>query len=233
VGSINGSETSNKVNRELALQVRSAALYDYLHAVFDYDWQHQPPLGHLLISEVLYRPSSNPLSGEWIEIYNPSVEQVDLSDWYLGDMIAEVGALPDDCGDGMYRFPAGAILPAGGVIVVAQQAADLVGFTPDYEFLIDPNRDTGEVPNMVRADPGTCDGLALTNAGDEVVLRDAGGAAVDVVTYGDGAFSGVVPYPGEVNSGHSLERRPPERDTDDCSRDFFDRYPPTPGVLPD
>lgn len=233
VGSINGSETSNKVNRELALQVRSAALYDYLHALFDYDWQHQPPLGHLLISEVMYRPSSNPLSGEWIEIYNPTVEQVDLSNWYLGDMVADVGALPDDCGDGMYRFPAGAMLPAGGVVVVAQQAADVVGFAPDYEFLIDPNRDTGEVPNMVRADPGTCDGLALANAGDEVVLRDADGAVVDAVTYGGGAFPDVVPHPGEVNTGHSLERRPPERDTDDCSRDFFDRYPPTPGVLPD
>jgi uncharacterized repeat protein (TIGR01451 family) len=232
-GSINGSETSNKVNREMALQVRSAALYDYLYAVFDYDWQHQPPQGHPLISEVMYRPSTSPQSGEWIEIYNPTVEHVDISNWYLGDMVAGVGSLPDDCGDGIYRFPAGSVLPAGGVIVVAQQAADVVGFTPDYEFLVDPNRDTGGVPNMVRADPGTCDGLALTNTGDEVVLRDASGAVVDAVTYGAGAFPGVVPHPGGVNAGHSLERRPPEEDTDDCSQDFVERNPPTPGVLPD
>lgn len=86
---------------------------------------------------------------------------------------------------------------------------------------------------MVRVDRGDCNGLALTNSGDEVVLRDAGGVVVDVATYGDGDFSGVVPHPGGVDAGHSLERRPPEEDTDDCSQDFFDRYPPTPGVLPD
>ncbi|RLC64102.1 MAG: hypothetical protein DRI80_02210, partial [Chloroflexota bacterium] len=233
VGSINGSETSSKVNREMALQVRSAALFDYLYSMFDYDWNYQSPLRHPLISEVMYRPSDSPLTGEWIEIYNPTAENVDLSGWYLGDMTAEVNALPDDCGDGMYRFPAGALLPAGGVIVVAQQAEDVVGFTPDYEFLIDPNRDSPGVPNMVRVDPGTCDGLALANEGDEIVLRDGGGAAVDVVVYGSGSFSGVVPHPGGVNAGHSLERRPPEQDTDDCSRDFFDRYPPTPGALPE
>ena len=231
-GSINGSEGASKVNREMALQVRSAPLFDYLYAMFDHDWNHQPPLRYPLISEVMYRPSENPLSGEWIEIYNPTAVDVDLSGWYLGDMIVEVGALPDTWGEGMYRFPAGSILPAGGVIVVAQQAAD-VGFTPDYEFLLDPNRDTPGVPNMVRVDPGSGDGLALHNAGDEIVLRDAAGAPVDVVTYGSSAFLGVIPHPGVVNPGHSLERRPPERDSDDCAQDFFDRYPPTPGLLPD
>ena len=231
-GSINGSETSNKINREMALQVRSAALFDYLYAMFDYDWNHEPPLGHLLISEVMYRPSDSPLTGEWIEIYNPTAGNVALSGWYLGDITTDVSSLPDDCGDGMYRFPTGAVLPAGGLIVVAQQAAD-AGFTPDYEFLIDPHRDTAGVPNLVRVDPGTCDGLALTNTGDEIVLRDNSGAAVDVVVYGGGDFSGIVPHPGEINAGHSLERRPPERDSDDCSQDFFDRYPPTPGTLPE
>jgi len=231
VGSLNGSETSSKANREMALQVRSAVLFNYLYAMFDFDWAHQPPLGHLLISEVMYRPSDNPLSGEWIEVYNPTAENVDLSGWYLGDMTAEVGALPDEWGEGMYRFPAGSTLPAGGVIVVAQQAAD-VGFTPDYEFLLDPYRDAAGVPNMTRVDPGSGDGFALDNTGDEIVLRDADGAAVDVVVYGSGTFVGIVPHPGGVNSGHSLERRPPERDTDNCDEDFLDRYPPTPGALP-
>jgi phosphatidylserine/phosphatidylglycerophosphate/cardiolipin synthase-like enzyme len=43
VGSINGSETANKVNREMALQVRSTPLFDYLHAMFEYDWNHRSP----------------------------------------------------------------------------------------------------------------------------------------------------------------------------------------------
>ena len=43
VGSINGSETASKVNREMALQVRSSALFDYLYAMFEYDWAHRSP----------------------------------------------------------------------------------------------------------------------------------------------------------------------------------------------
>ncbi len=41
-GSLNGTETSNKVNREVALQVESSAAYDYLHTMFAYDWAFQP-----------------------------------------------------------------------------------------------------------------------------------------------------------------------------------------------
>jgi len=37
-GSINGSENSNKQNRELAVQVQSTAAYDALADVFWYDW---------------------------------------------------------------------------------------------------------------------------------------------------------------------------------------------------
>lgn len=226
VGSINGSETSSKVNREMALQVRSAPLFDYLYRVFEYDWNYQPPLRHLLISEVMYRPATNPLSGEWVEIYNPTAMSVDLSGWYLGD----VGP-GGEYGSGLYRFPGGAVLPPGGVIVIAQQSAD-AGFKPDFEFLLDVYRDDSGVPNMVPAGNWEGFGFALGNEGDEVLLLDANGVAVDVVVYGQGFYPGVIPHPGGVNAGHSLERRPPEQDTDDCSRDFFDRYPPTPKSLP-
>ncbi len=227
VGSINGSETSNKVNREMALQVRSDPLFDYLYAVFEHDWLHQPPLTHLMISEVLYNPSGEDAGQEWIELYNPTAEAVSIAGWHLGD-VGPAG----EYGSGLYRFPAGAVLPAGGVIVVAQQAED-VHFAPDYEFLVDPNRDDPAVPNMVRAGSWEGFGLALGNEGDEILLLDGSAAAIDAVTYGTGVFHNIVPHPGVSDQGHSLERRPPERDTDDCSQDFFDRYPPTPGILPE
>ena len=38
VGSLNGSEASVKINRELAVQVQSNAVYDYLAAAFWQDW---------------------------------------------------------------------------------------------------------------------------------------------------------------------------------------------------
>ncbi len=45
VGSLNGSEGSAKVNRELALQVQSDAAYQYLAAMFERDWEEDKPYG--------------------------------------------------------------------------------------------------------------------------------------------------------------------------------------------
>ena len=98
-GSLNGTETSNKVNREVALQVESSAAYDYLRAMFGYDWAFQPrallpmvfsnyiaPPNHLLISKVFYLGSTSVVTGsEWVQIYNPTPITVSLSAYKLGD----------------------------------------------------------------------------------------------------------------------------------------------------
>jgi hypothetical protein len=43
IGSINGSEVSSKVNRELAVQIQSDEAYNYLDGVFEYDWSVSEP----------------------------------------------------------------------------------------------------------------------------------------------------------------------------------------------
>ena len=40
LGSLNGTETSHKINRELALQFHSTPVYDYLAWVWAWDWDH-------------------------------------------------------------------------------------------------------------------------------------------------------------------------------------------------
>jgi hypothetical protein len=242
LGSLNGSETSNKINREIAIQLHSSEIYDYLKRVFDWDWQTSralffplvargwrppgPPAGYPLISEVLYNPTGNNDAGEWVEIYNPTNQPVLLLDWFLGD----VGP-GGEFGSGLYRFPPGATVPANGALVVARQAAAVEAFTPDFEFLIDAAHNNPLVPDMVHAGSWDGFGFALGNLGDEVLLLDPNGAPIDVLAYGDGHFPGTLPHPGLSTSDHSLERRPAARDTDDCSVDFFDRYPPTPGIV--
>jgi hypothetical protein len=242
LGSLNGSETSSKANRELALQVRSDPLYHYLEAVFDWDWNISnplylpfilrdwsppaPPVGYPVISEVLYDPPGVQEGDEWVELYNPTDHSIDLAGWYLGD----VGP-GGEFGSGLYTFPVGAVLPPDGVILIARQAVDVVGLTPDFEFLIDPLRDDPDVENMEHAGAWDGFGFALGNAGDEVILLDAHAAPVDALVYGTGSYPGVLPHPGISASGHSLERRPAIYDTDDCSHDFFDRNPPAPGSV--
>ncbi len=240
LGSLNGSEASSKANREVVLQLRSAVVHAYLARVFQDDWNrsgrillpviyrgYRTRADHALISEALYDPSGPEPGAEWVELYNPTAQPVDLSGWSLGD-----AAVDGEYGSGRYLFPQGTWIAGRGVLVVAAQAADVAGFLPDLEFCIDPNRDDPRVPNMVPAGGWTGFGFALGNAGDEVILRDAVGRTVDALVYGAGSYPGVIAHPGGVPQGHSLERRPVDRDSDDCSRDFWDRYPPTPGHLP-
>jgi hypothetical protein len=73
-------------------------------------------------------------------------------------------------------------------------------------------------------------GFALSNEGDEVILLDASALPADVLVYGLGYYPGTVAHPGVSRYDHSLERSPAMYDTDDCSQDFVDRYPPTPGT---
>jgi hypothetical protein len=242
VGSINGSEGSSKINRELAVQVESQALFAELLRVFQADWNLSapvflplvmrdytpppPPADHIVISEVLYDPSGSTDAGrEWVELHNPTGSAIDISGWSLGDAIND-----GEYGAGRYLFPTSTILLPGSVIVIAQQAAD-VTFKPNFEFLIDPNRNDPTVPDMLPAGNWSGFGLALNNTGDHVILRDAAGQPVDVVVWGNSSYPGTLPHPGVVDSDHSLERRPAYQDTDDCAVDFFDRIPPTPGAI--
>jgi uncharacterized repeat protein (TIGR01451 family) len=245
LGSLNGSETSNKINREIAIQIQSDQAFSYLRAVFNWDWwavtpkylpiltmgwsRPAPPVDYPVISEIYYDPPGADEAGEWVELYNPTPHAVDLSGWLLGD-VGPAG----EFGSGLYAFPDGSVLAAGEVLLVARQAADAIGFSPDLEFVIDPGRNDPHIPDMLPAGNWDGFGLALGNAGDEVILLNpptqrSAPSTVDAVVYGDGSYPGVVPHPGVDASGHSIERRPAIYDSDDCSRDFFDRFPPDPG----
>jgi uncharacterized repeat protein (TIGR01451 family) len=248
VGSINGSEASSKINRELALQVRSDEVYHYLARVFKNDWwlarpmflpltmrsyiPPAPPVDYVVISEVMVRPQDQSSGNrEWVEIYNPTGRPVEISGYHLGD-----AAVPGQYGAGMYHFPEGTVLPAGGLVVIAQQGEDfqpVSGFSqPHFEFLIDPYRDDPVVPDMIPDGNWSGFGFALGDAGDVILLRDVDGMALDVLVYGTASYPGVVPYVEGLDYGWSLERRPPIYDTDDCSVDFVPRYPATPGSVP-
>ena len=244
VGSLNGSEVSSKANRELALQARSDGAHQYLEQVWHYDWAHSRgphqvylPLAfrryvaesdHVLVSEIMFKQAgSGDEMGEWIELYNPTAFPVDLSGWRLGDAV--------HAGDyeRLYAFPAGATIVPYGTVVVARraQAYQALAYAskpvPDYEW----NNSTG-VPNMIATNWGEGE-CALGNTGDEVLLYDAEGRLVDALAYGSGRVAGVVPWldVSAVYNEDSLERRPANRDSDDCSFDFSVRYEPAPGTV--
>jgi uncharacterized repeat protein (TIGR01451 family) len=239
VGSLNGSEASFKVNREVALQVQSDPAYAYLAEVFEYDWRtatpavHLPlivkqhrcpqPAGHLLISEVAYATVP---AKEWVEIYNPTGRAIDLTEFKIGD-----AAQPQDY-EFMGRFPPGTVLAPYQTLVLAVTASgfrqEFPGRLPDLEiFDTDP-----AVPDLLGYAAWGRGEWGLHNDGDEILLLDGDDRVVDAIVYGLGSYPGVVPHPGGIAYNHSLERYPPWRDTNDCSVDFRDWPFPSPGQIP-
>lgn len=245
LGSLNGTETSNKANREVALQMASPAAHAALGQVFEYDWtrSHPPydvhlylplvlrdyrgPAQYPLISEVFINPNGDDANQEWIELYNPG-PAVSLAGWLLGDAINA-----GDYGDGRYQFPAGAALLPQQVIVVAActtQFAAAYGFNPDYEW-------TDCSPTVPDLQPvGTWEGfgLALGNTQDEVMLHNQAGGQVDSVAWNGAPRLGVLPFPlpePPFPSGASLKRYPAWADYDDCSRDFYISFSPSPRLV--
>jgi hypothetical protein len=123
----------------------------------------------LLVSEVLYDPenSVDPI-GEWIELFNPGDEEVDLECYRVGDEETLGG------GEGMLVFPAGEenILPGQGVVLIAYRAdvfEATFGFLPDFE-IFDSNT---IVPNMGKYSSWASGNLNLSNSGDDVLLLDS------------------------------------------------------------
>lgn len=235
-GSLNGTETSNKVNREVALQVESGAAYDYLRTMFEYDWAFQPrvrlplvarnyvaPPNYLLISKVFYLGSTSTLTGsEWVQVYNPTAVTVTLTGYKLGDQAA-----PGATGltvDGMWQFPPGSVIGPGQVLNVATTARgffDKYGFAPAFAFF------TSDVPvplmsPYLQYTPNIS--FSLANAGDEVLLLGPIDQLIDGVAWGTGALPGnescAAIDPSLYPQNPSIKREPLWQDTNRCPLDF-------------
>ncbi len=136
----------------------------------------------LLLTEVVLAPST----GEFVEIVNPGSTAVDLSTYYLSDngnyFRLPAGAPTLDTGDFIVKFPAGAMIPARGVITVALDTA--ASFTTVYAAAPNYSIASGSM-TMV-----TSNGVAtLTNTGELIALFRWDGQAdlvkdVDLVLVG-------------------------------------------------
>ena len=86
----------------------------------------------LLISEVMNNPNGHEPGLEWIEIYNRSIQRINLVGHKIGDSETRGDS------EGMFHFPEGSIIEPGQVVVIANQGllfSQFYGFQPDYELL--------------------------------------------------------------------------------------------------
>ena len=95
---------------------------------------------------------------DWIEIYNPSATEVDLSGWHLSD---------DSANRLKWTFPAGASIPAGGYLVVFASKKDrgIAGETLHTNFKLDAD---GEQLSLSEPDGTLTSALTYPVLGEDV-----------------------------------------------------------------
>lgn len=187
----------------------------------DMDIEPSPPL---VVSEIMYDPTTAEPAGEWIEVFNRTgIDGLGIVRFKVGDEETTDG------GEGMEAFPVGGIIASDDVVVVANDATAFnvnYGFPPDFELA----GAMPAVPDMVSYGLWATGNIVLSNTGDHVLILDPFDTIIDAVAYGNRTYPGVVSGP-DVSAGHTLERPQPREDSDDCTEDFVDQDIPTPGAV--
>jgi hypothetical protein len=146
------------------------------------------------ISEVMYDlPGSD--TNEWIEVENVSSGEVDISGWKLFE---------SNVNHSLKIINGTVALSAGGFAVIANDAQAFLAAYPTYSGILYDSA------------------FALSNSGETLVIRDAGGKDIDTVSYpvsvgaaGDGAslqrigttWKTGTPTPGSINAESSLPQQ--------------------------
>ena len=115
----------------------------------------EPPV---LINEIHYDPDVKTELIEFVELHNTSTEDIDLSGWYFRNGIS-------------YRFGAGATLPAGGYVIVAQNPAHIQAKWSSARLAVSPHLVFGPFEGK------------LGNNGENIELCNAYGDEIDQVDY--------------------------------------------------
>ena len=238
IGSLNPTTTGVTKNDEYVLIIRdpdttngiAKQVADYITALFNKYYSTTWTATYPVINEVMFYPdTSGTPTYEWVEIYNPTNEDIDLTLYRIGDID---NVFSDD--EGLYAFPEGAVLPANSYIIVAYDASafyEVYDFKPNYEIVdSDPT-----VPNMVKVltDKFTGD-WNLDDSGDEVLLIKASPYDPEFLIVVDAAWYGTSTYlsnpvdVGGISEGWSIERQEAGLDAPYAGTVFLLNQNPTP-----
>jgi len=146
----------------------------------------------VVINEIHYDPDVKTELVEFIELHNTTAADIDLAGWYFTNAI-------------LYQFPDGAILPAGGYIVVAQDPVNISTKWSGSRYIVSPSLVFGPFEGK------------LGNSGDRIILYNSDDNKIDQVDYQLGfpwpTVGEAVPY-SQPGTGHSIQLINPFLDND-------------------
>jgi cardiolipin synthase len=172
----------------------------------------------LLINEVMCHPTDNENTNEWIELYNPTSEPIDITGWTIGDE-KETDTLQAEGahGDGT------TVIPPGGYALITDEG------TTVYETFT-----VAENAIRLSVDDSTLCGYGLNNQKEKIVLIDEAGTIIDAIEWGED-YDDVPGSPASIPSKGTSLIRYQALDNDDSSLDFIESTTSTPGsenILP-
>lgn len=159
-----------------------------------------------VVNEVYYHVGSGMGSdsrNEWVEIYNPKNESVDISGWQICDRW------------GCDTIPSSTPIPAKGFAVITPKDS-----TWDYWEVLG-----GAIKIVLNSNIGS---NGLSNWEDRVILKDASNTVIDAMSYGSDTSQFTLPLSGK---GKSLARIVKGYDTDSAD-DWIINATPNPGTNP-
>ena len=138
----------------------------------------------IIINEINYHSNNDNNSGDWIELYNPNADSVNIAGWYVEDESGQ-----------FFSIPKGTILPANDYVVLVESEALFTSIYPNITNYI------GEFGEGSR-------GFSLSGGGELITLYNANQLPIDAVNYDDKA-----PWPTSADGeGATLQLMNPSLD---------------------
>ncbi|MCK6605212.1 MAG: CotH kinase family protein [Ignavibacteriaceae bacterium] len=158
-----GASGSQSEKLELILSAN-----DSLTAVFEPD---NYTASEVIINEINYKSSPVFDAGDWVEIMNTTKSPIPLAGWSI-----------KDGGNTPYMFDSGAVLPALGYLVIAEDTARFRTYYPGVSNFCGPT------------------GFGLSSSGEAITVKDSSGAIVNTLQYSSsGQWN-----PGANGTGYTL-----------------------------
>lgn len=139
------------------LPIASSAPAPFLEISTAGSFRASAAAGSIIINEVLFDPVNLEVDGEWVELYNPQPQPVDVTNWTLSDQDGEI-----DFTFSSMTFPVNGL----AIIHIGQGQNSTIFVDGKAEFFM------WKISYL------------LSNTGDDVLLSNSTGATVDYISYG-------------------------------------------------